>query len=167
MGDPINVQVDEPVKRLLSDSVSQIIFEADSAKMFSLSVKSPNMDTLKTDSAMFDSITPPDFHGCYITHDYGMLSKAETLPLLYILSDKANYIPEGIGVKSPFTPNVAIVFYKGNASIDIIFSFTGGQMYIFMENDDRLYFKYTYERLTMKFFQQYLKSENIDEYLKL
>lgn len=162
----LQVQVDEPVKRLLSDSVAQIIFEADSVKMFSLLVKSPT-DTLKMDSAQVDSITPPNFHGCYILHDYGMLSKAETYPILHILSDRDYYIPEGLNVKSPFTPNVAMAFYKGAASVDIIFSFTGGQMYVFMKNEDRLYFKYTYERLTMKYFQNYLKSEKITEYLKL
>ena len=161
-----SIQVDDSVKRLLGDSVAQIIFEADTIRLYSLSVKAPN-NSNQTNLPQKDSISAPSFHACYIAHDYGMLSKTELSPILHILSDRDNYFPDGIRVLSPFTPNVALSFKKGSATIDIIFSFAGGQMYIIMANENELYFKYTYERLVMKFFQNYLQDERIAEYLNL
>lgn len=161
-----NLQVDDSVKHLFSDSISKIIFEADTINLFSLSVK-PLMDSLKTTSTPNDSIILPNFHDCYILHDYGALSKAEVCPLLHVLSDRDNYLPDRVRLKSPFIPDVALSFKKDTISVDIIFSFTGGQMYVFMKNGNMLYFKYTYERLIMKFFQNYLKDQRITEYLNL
>ena len=162
----LKIQVDDSVRHLLGDSVAQILFEADTIRLYSLSVKA-STDSLKNDSTKADSIPTPNFHGCYIIHDYGVLSKAEVHPILHILSDRDYYLQDGIRLKSPFTPNVALEFKKNNATIDVIFSFSGGQMYVFMENEDKLYFKYTYERLVMRFFQKYLKDERIAEYLIL
>lgn len=162
----MKVQVDDSVKHLLGDSISRIIFEADTIELFSLSV-TPPVDTLKTGSAQNDSVVSPSFHGCYIEHNYGVLSKSEIYPILLILSDRENYFPDGVRLKSPFTPSVAISFKKDNTSIDIVFSFTGGQMLIFKANEDETYYKYTYERLIMKYFQSFLQDERITEYLNL
>ncbi|MCQ2329945.1 MAG: hypothetical protein MJZ93_05270 [Paludibacteraceae bacterium] len=155
----MKVQVDDSVKHYLGDSISKIIFEADTIELFSLSV-TPPLDTL-------DSVTPPSYHGCYIKHKYGVLSKAESYPILLILSDRENYFPDGVRLKSPFTPSVALSFKKGNTIVDIVFSFTGGQMLIFMQNEDEMYYKYTYERLIMKYFLSFLQDERISEYLNL
>lgn len=162
----LKIQVDDSVKHLLGDSVAQILFEADTIRLYSLSVKA-STDSLKNDSTKADSIPTPNFHGCYIKHDYGVLSKTEIYPILHILSDRDNYFPDGIRILSPFTPSVALTFEKETAKVDVIFSFSGGQMYIIMANDNNLYFKYTYERLILKFFQNYLQDERIAEYLIL
>jgi hypothetical protein len=134
--------------------------------MFSLTVKPP-VDSLKTDRGNNDSIVNPNFHGCFIEHDYGELSESAACPILLILSDRDNYLPDGVQLKSPFTPSVALSFVKEDACVDIVFSFTGGQMFIFMSNEEKLYYKYTYERLVMKFFQSYLQDERITKYLNL
>lgn len=160
------IQVDDSVNHLLGDSLSHIIFEADTVKLFSLSVSLPK-DSLKTDSSKTKSNPISQFHGCYINHDYGALSKSAISPILFILADRDNYLQDGVRLKTPFTPDVALSFKKGNANVDIVFSFTGGQMLLFMANDDELYFKYTYERLVMKYFQSFLKDDRITEYLNL
>lgn len=162
----LKIQVDDSVRHMLGDSIVQILFEADTIHLYSLSVKA-STDSLKDDSTQADSIPAPNFHGCYIKHDYGVLSKAEIYPISHILSDRDNYLPDGIRVLSPFIPRVALTFKKETAKVDVIFSFSGGQMYIIMANDDNLYFKYTYERLILKFFQNYLQDERIAEYLIL
>ena len=162
----MNVQVDDSVKHMLGDSISRVIFEADTIRLFSLSVKQP-VDSFAPASEKSDSVAHPDFHGCFISHDYGVLSKSAANPILLILSDKENYLPDSVQLKSPFTPSVALSFKKKDAAVDIVFSFTGGQMLVFMANDEKLYFKYTYERLTMRFFQSYLLDEQIANYLYL
>ena len=162
----MTIQVDDSVKYFLGDTISRIIFEADTVKLFSLSTK-PHVDSTKTTSAQVDSTIVPNFHGCYIEKDYGVLSKSVVTPILLVLSDRDNYFPDSVRVKSPFIPNVALSFKKEDASIDIIFSFAGGQMYIFMADDSNLYFKYTYERLVMKFFQSFLQDERITQFLNL
>lgn len=162
----LKVQVDDSVKRYLGDSLSQIVFDPDSVTLLSLSVK-PVVDSLNTASEKTDSIASHSFHGCYIKHNYGVLSKSEIYPILLILSDRNNYIPDGFRLKSPFTPIVALSFKKGNDSVDIIFSFTGGQLYLFKANEEKLYFKYAYERLIMKFFNSFLKDEHLAKYMNL
>ena len=162
----LKVQVDDFVKHSFGDSLSQIVFDADTVTLLSLSVK-PIVDSLNTGSEKTDSIAPPCFHGCYIKHNYGVLSKSEFYPILLILSDRDNYISDGFRLKSPFTPVVALSFKKGNDSVDIVFSFTGGQMYLFKANEEKLYYKYTYERLIMKFFNSFLKDERLTEYMNL
>ena len=162
----MNIQVDDSVKHFLGDSVSRIIFEAETVKLFSLSVK-PLIDSLQTELAQSDSISHPDFHGCYINHDYGELSKSEVYPILLLLSDRGNYLLDSVRLKSPFTPSVALSFKKDDTQVDIVFSFTGGQMLVFLADENKLYFKYVYERLIMKFFQSYLQDERITEYLNL
>lgn len=159
-------QVDDSVKHLLGDTLAQVIFDADSIKLYSLSVKNPD-DSLKKDSTKLDSVGHPNFHGSYITHDFGILSKNEASPLLFILSDRDNYLSDEARLKSPFTPNVALSFKKGDVLVDVIFSFTGGQMCIFVADEEKLYYKYTYERLIMRFFQCFLQDERISAYLNL
>lgn len=161
-----DVHVDDSVMNHLGDSIACIIFQADTVNLLSLSVE-PTLDSLNTKSANADSVASHGFHGCYVKQDYGVLSKSEVYPLLLILSDKENYSDDAFRIKSPFIPDVALSFKKGKSTIDIVFSFTGGQMFIFTEKEDKLYFKYNYERLTMKFFQSYLKDERITEYLNL
>ena len=160
----MKIQVDDSVKQFLGDSVTRIVFDADTVKLFSLSVKPP-VDSLNTKSVQSDSIPRPNFHGCYIKRDFGVLSKALTYPLLLILSDRDNYISDSIRLKSPFTPSVALSFKKDDACVDIIFSFTGGQMIVFTAGEEKLYAKYAYERLIMRFFQSFLQDERITEYL--
>ena len=162
----LHILIDDSVKALLGDSISRIIFEADTTELFSLSVHIP-ADSLGKDSNQTDKITPISFHGCYIKHNYGMLTLSEVNPILHILSDRENYLSDELRLKSPFTPVAALSFKKDGSCIDMVFSFNGGQMYIFMENEEKLYFKYTYERLIMRFFQYYLKDELITEYLNL
>lgn len=163
----LNVQVDDTVRHLLGDSVSKIIFEADSVTVLSLSVKQPRANECKIDTIGLDSVVSPDFHGCFIKNNYGVITKSELCPMLLVLSDRENYFTDSIRLKSPFIPNVALSFVKGNAVVDMIFSFSGGQMYVFLANEDKIYFKYSYERLILKFFQNYLKDERIEQYLNL
>ena len=162
----MTIQVDDSVKNYLGDSISKIIFEADTVKLFSLSVKQP-VDSTKNVSVPVDSTATPGFHGCYIDHDYGALTQSAVAPILLILSDRDNYLPDTVQLKSPFTPSVALSFKKEDAWVDIVFSFTGGQMYIFMADENKLYFKYNYERLIMKFFQSYLQDERITQFLNI
>lgn len=162
----MTIQVDDSVKYLLGDTISRIIFEADTVKLFSLSIK-PHVDSTKNTSEQVDSTMVPNFHGCYVKNDYGALSQSVISPILLILSDRDNYFPDSVRVKSPFIPNVALCFKKEDVCVDIIFSFAGGQMYIFMADENRLYFKYTYERLVMKFFQSFLHDERITNFLNL
>lgn len=162
----MTIQADDSVKHLLGDSISKIIFEADTVKLFSLSIK-PHADSTKIASVQTDSTTTPNFHGCYISHDYGVLAQSAVTPMLFILSDRDNYLPDGIRLKSPFIPSAALTFKKEDTCVDIIFSFTGGQMYIFMADENKLYFKYAYERLVMKYFQSFLQDKRISQFLNL
>lgn len=162
----MTIKVDDSVKCYLGDSISKIIFEADTVKLYSLSVKQP-VDSTKNESMPVDSTTTPNFHGCYIDHDYGVLEQSAVAPILLILSDRDNYLPDGVQLKSPFTPNVALSFKKEDTWVDIVFSFTGGQMYIFTADENKLYFKYNYERLVMRFFQSYLQDERITQFLNI
>lgn len=160
----LNVQVDDSVSHFLGDTLSQIIFGADTVKLLSLSVKPAN-DSLDADSLQNDSIQQPCFHGCYVKHNYGVLLKSEIFPVLLILSDRDNYIVDNLRLKSPFIPDAALSFKKGDNVVDIVFSFTGGQMYIFTDYEKKIYVKYTYERLMMKYFNTFLKDERITEFL--
>lgn len=162
----MTIQVDDSVKCFLGDSISKIIFEADTVKLYSLSIKPP-VDSTKNKSVQVDSTMTPNFHGCYIAHDYGILAQSAITPMLLILSDRDNYLLDGIRLKSPFIPSVALSFKKENACVDMIFSFTGGQMYLFMADGEKLYFKYSHERLVMKFFQSFLQDERISQFLNL
>lgn len=162
----LKIQVDDSVKHLYGDSIAQIVFEADSIQLVRLSVSAP-IDSTQNQSAETDSVAAPNFHGCYIAQDFGNLSKSEIAPLSLILSDRATYFPDDIRVKSPFMPDVALIFKKEDSKIDMVFSFSGGQMYVFTATEDKKYFKYDYERLVLVFFQQYLKDENIAKYLNL
>ena len=168
--------VDDSVKHLLGDSVAKIIFEADSVSLLELSVNPPK-DSVKNDTSAIkapandslkvDSIAKPEYHGCYIVRDFGVLSEAEITPILFILSDRSTYYPDGIRVKSPFIPDVALCFAQADKRVDVIFSFTGGHMYIIQEDDSKSYFKYDYERLILLYFQQHLQNENIKQFLNL
>lgn len=162
----MTIQADDSVKCFLGDSISKIIFEADTVKLYSLSIKPP-VDFTKNKSVQVDSITNPNYHGCYINHDYGILAQSAVTPMLLILSDRDTYLSDGIRLKSPFIPRVALSFKKGNACVDIIFSFTGGQMYLFTADEKKQYFKYFHERLVMKFFQSFLQDERIAQFLNL
>ena len=163
------IQVDDTVKHIIGDSLAKVIFEADEVKLLALSVQAPqaNDSAIVNDSTRLDSITPPDFHGCYIAKDFGALSKPEVAPLLFILADRDAYFLGDARLKSPFMPEVALTFKKENAKVDIIFSFTGGQLYIFQENEEKIYFKYNYERLILRYFQSFLQEERIEEFLSL
>ncbi len=160
------VQINDSINHVYGDSIANIIFNSDSVQLLKLSIITPN-DSLQKHIIVSDSMVQPNFHGCYILQDFGNLSAAEIYPLLLILSDKATYYPDNIRVQSPFLPDVALVFHKNNEQIDMVFSFSGGQMYVFSENGDKEYIKYDYERLIMLFFQKYLQNENIDKYLNL
>ena len=162
----MTIQVDDSVKHLLGDSISKIVFEADTVRLFSLSIK-PKVDSTKNHVSAVDSTITSNFHGCYIDHDYGVLAQSAVTPILLILSNRENYLPDGIRLKSPFIPRVALSFKKENACIDIVFSFTGGQMLLFTEDETKLYFKYSHERLVMKFFQSFLHDERITQFLNL
>lgn len=166
MDESLNVQVDDSVKLLLGDSIANVIFEADSVRLLKLAVSlsKENQSDVVINS---DSVNKPDFHDCYIARDFGYLTKTDIRPLMFILSDRSAYYNSNIRVKSPFLPDVALIFKKGQEQIDIMFSFTGGQMYIFTSNGNKIYEKYYYERLVLVFFQQYLKEENIKSYLDL
>lgn len=168
--------VDDSVKHLLGDSIADIIFEADSVILLELSVNPPKesvkndrlaTDSVVCDSLIVDSIAKPMLHGAYIVRDFGTLSEAEITPILLILSDRSTYYPDGVRVKSPFIPDVALCFTKAEKRVDAIFSFTGGHMYIIHEDGTKSYFKYDYERLILLYFQQHLQNENITQFLNL
>ncbi len=170
------IAVDDSVKHLLGDSIADIIFQADSIVLLELSVNTP-IDSLKNastatppttiDSLNIDSIAKPMLHGAYIVRDFGTLSEAEITPILLILSDRSTYYPDGVRVKSPFIPDVALCFTKAEKRVDAIFSFTGGHMYIIHEDGTKSYFKYDYERLILLYFQQHLQNESIQHFLNL
>lgn len=162
----MTIQVDDSVKCFLGDSICKIIFDADSVKLFSLSVK-PHLDSTENISIQLDSTITPKFHGCHINKDYGVLTQSAITPILLILSDRENYLLDNIRLKSPFIPSVALSFKKEDECVDVIFSFVGGQMYVFMADEYKLYFKYTHERLVMKFFQSFLQDERITQFLNL
>lgn len=161
-----SIQPDDTVKHLFGDSISRIIFEPDSIRLLKLSVsrppKSPDIHPDGPDTAACATL-----HGCYVTKEYGTLTQADTHLLLFLMSDRSNYYPEGVQAQSPFLPDIAVAIYKGNAHVDVIFSFTGGQMEIYTEEGERKYVKYAYERLLMLFFQRYLKDEKLEKMLRL
>lgn len=163
-----NFAVDDSVKNLLSDSIAQIIFEADSVELLELSVNPPK-DSLLNDSIFKDTLISEQskFRGCYIVRKFGMLTPAEVAPILFILSDRSAYYSNDIRVKSPFIPDVALSFIKENKQVDIVFSFTGGQIYVFTADEQKMYYKYDYERLILLYFQQYLQNDNIKQFLEL
>lgn len=164
--DNLRIQLEDSVKQLLGDSVTRIVFEADSVKLIKLTITKLS-DSLATNEAASEVTTPTDFHGCYIERDFGSLQRAEIYPLLFILSDKTTYMHNNLHVKAPFMPYVALSFFKSDLHIDIIFSFSGGQMYIFDGTKEPVYFKYEYERLITRFFQNLLHDEALEEFLNI
>ncbi len=165
--------VDDSVMNIYGDSIAKIIFEADNALLLKLTVAHNTADSIKNDTIAKDSVKKQnqrqnDFHGCSITDTVAVLSKIDLQPLKFILADRSTYFDDSIRVKSPFMPAVALRLNKGKKEqIDIIFSFSGGQMHIYTSDDSKIYKKYYYERLILKYFQQYLKDENIQAYLNL
>lgn len=160
--------VDDSVKHLLGDSIAQIIFEADSVTLLELSVRPPK-DSVLNDSIVSDTLVSEQtkFRGCYVVHNFGALTPSEIAPLLFILSDRSAYYPNDVRVKSPFIPDVSLSFVKETKQADIVFSFTGSQMYIFTADEQKMYYKYDYERLILLYFQQYLQNDNIKQFLNL
>lgn len=163
-----NFVVDDSVKHLLGDSIAQIVFESDSIVLLELSVRPPK-DSILNDSVVADTLVSEltKFRGCYILRNFGTLTPSEIAPLLFILSDRSAYYPNDVRVKSPFIPDVALSFIKESKQVDVVFSFTGGQIYIFTADEQQMYYKYDYERLILLYFQQYLQNDNIKQFLNL
>ncbi|MBR1787102.1 MAG: hypothetical protein IJ756_08115 [Paludibacteraceae bacterium] len=151
--------LDDSVKNILGDSVFNTLFFAEQVQLYEVSAKA--VDSLKADSSK------AMFHGAYIVKDLGKLNKEQLCPLLFLFSDRSAYFGSGIKLKTPFMPDVALSFKGKDKTVDVIFSFTGGQLCLFDNDKKPLYLKYDYERLVILYFQQYLKNENIDKYLEL
>ncbi len=62
-------------------------------------------------------------------------------------------------------PDVALLFYKNKQQVDIIFSFTGGQLQIECADGKQIYKKYKSERLIAIYFQRFLQKENLQLFI--
>lgn len=159
------VQVDDSVRHLFGDSISRIIFESDSIRLLKLSVTEPEESDRK-DASGTDGISPITFHGCYIKQDYGAIPPEDSHLLLFLMSDRSSYYHDNSRVKSPFLPDMGLTIHKADSRIDVVVSFTGGQLYFFTEKGDKKYFKYTYERLFILFFQRYMNDERLEKMIQ-
>ena len=158
------IVVDDSVKNLIGDTIASCIFEADSVKLLELSIYPIHM-VQNGEQQQIDSLT--EYYDCYIQKDFGVLHQQEMIPILFLLSDYTTYYQmKDMMITTQFTPNVALRFYKESRWVDIIFSFNGGMLRIY-NSESYMYneFKYTPERLVVKYFQNFIRNEIIQKML--
>ena len=160
------ITLDSYVQHLLGDSVSETIFNADSIWLLKVAT-SVQSDSMSNDFIVSSDTALPDFHGCYIIQNLRTLSTTDIYPLLFILSDQTTYSSDKVRIMSPFMPYVALSFFKYNSRIDLVFSFSGGQIYIYDDRNKKQYFKYNYEFLILHFFQNYLNDTTLRNFLNI
>ena len=159
------IQIDDSVQSLLGDTIADIIFKSDSVRLVEVSPIFLQ-DTLHSDSIVMDSICFLKLNdNYYITKDFGWLCTSHISPLLFLLSDRQFFfVCDEMLLKTPFEGRVALRFQKEQYKVDVVFSFTGGQLKIYsFKNEQQI--KYTQERLVLRYFQQYLKDETLQKIL--
>ena len=137
--------VDESVKKLFGDSITNIVFNPDGVTLLRVSPKpyAPG-DTLKKDSL-------PSFRDMYILQQFTP-SAEQVGSLLLLLSDKDTYFLSEDMITMPFSPYAALRFSKSNEKVDLIFSIAGGRIKIYYKDFVSREIKYIPERLVIKYF---------------
>lgn len=174
-----SVVVNDSVKVIFGDSVSQILFGAETVQLMELTLPpiidvqidsvlrdSTNSDEYVSDSLLVKEIIRKDslYHGYAIKKDFGILKDDQIAPLYFLLSDRYAYMLGDDYPSAPFMGRVALHFEKNEELLDLIFSFSGGQMQVITADSSYL-LKYNYEHLFMHYFQQFLKDETIQQLL--
>jgi len=174
-----SIAVNDSVKAIFGDSVSKILFGAETVQLMELTLPpiidvqidsvlrdSTNSDEYVSDSLLVKEIIRKDslYHGYAIKKDFGILKDDQIAPLYFLLSDRYAYMLGDDYPSAPFMGRVALHFEKNEELLDLIFSFSGGQMHVITADSSRL-LKYNYEHLFMHYFQQFLKDETIQQLL--
>lgn len=174
-----SIFVNDSVKAIFGDSVSKILFGAKTVQIMELTI--PPIIDVQIDSVMRDStdsgkyvsdsllvkeIIREDslYHGYAIKKDFGILTKEQIAPLYFLLSDRYAYMLGDNYPSAPFMGRIALHFERNEEVLDLIFSFSGGQMQV-ITVDSSYMLKYNYEHLFMHYFQQFLKDETIQQLL--
>lgn len=145
---------DSALAKVMGDSICEVVFNATTAKCFGLS----------TDKA---GDNDKRIGGYKVTKEYGKVSKENLRIIQYLLSDSKNYMT-GINMPTvPFLPEVALEFTAKKNTIDLVFSFAGGEMAIVYNGNVKKTVKYTNERTIMLFFQRMLNNKAWAEILEV
>ena len=169
----------DSVKAIFGDSVSKILFGAETVQLMELTLPpiidvqidsilrdSTNSDEYVSDSLLVKEIIRRDslYHGYAIKKDFGILKDNQIASLYFLLSDRYAYMLGDDYPSAPFMGRVALHFEKNEELLDLIFSFSGGQIQVITADSSYL-LKYNYEHLFMHYFQQFLKDETIQQLL--
>lgn len=155
-----SVLVDDSVKNLIGDSIVSIVFAPSKVELYRLSLSPISKDTTKKDSLVA-------FHDFFIAENRGNLSEYQLSPILFLLSDRDTYPGIEALVTTPFSPYAALRFRKDDASVDIVFSISGGRIKIYTQDTVSSEIKYAQERLFIKYFQSALGDERLARLLQL
>lgn len=148
------LRADSALSKVLGDSICEVVFNASTAKCFGLT----------TDKA---GDNDKRIGGYKVTKDYGKVSKENLRIVQYLLSDSKNYMT-GIDMPTvPFLPEVALEFVAKKNTIDLVFSFAGGEIAIVYNGNIKRTIKYTNERAVMLFFQRMLNNKAWAEILEV
>lgn len=169
----------DSVKVIYGDSVSQILFGADIVQLMELDhppivevqIDSVLKDSVNSDKYVSDSLLVKEiirrdslYHGYAVKKDFGVLTKEQIAPLYFLLSDRYAYMLGDDYPSAPFMGRIALNFERNEELLDMIFSFSGGQIQV-ITADSNYILKYNYEHLFMHYFQQFLKDETIQQLL--
>lgn len=146
--------VDDAVKNLFGDTVSNIVFNPERVTLLRLTPRpfAPN-DSLKKD-------TLPTIRGSYILQEYTP-SLEQISPILLLLSDADSYFLSDNRITMPFSPYLALCIHQGEEQVDIIFSIGGGRIKIYYKEFVSEEIKYLPERLVIKCFHSIIQDPRL------
>lgn len=131
---------DSTLVSVLGDSVCTVVFQASSAHCYRLS-NNPPSDSDKR------------IGGFKVEHSVGKVNKDKLRIFQFLTSDGKGYLRGNNYPSVPFLPDVAMSFSKKQRTVDLVFSFAGGEMLIVVDGKQVNTVKYYNEREIMRFFQ--------------
>lgn len=134
------VALDSTLVSILGDSVCNVVFQASSAHCYRLS-----------NATLSDS--DKRIGGFKVEQNLGKVSKDKLRIFQFLTSDGKGYLRGNNYPSVPFLPEVAMSFSKKKRTVDLVFSFAGGEMLIVVDGKPTNTVKYYNEREIMRYFQ--------------
>lgn len=134
------IALDSTLVSILGDSVCNVVFQATSAHCYRLS----NVPLSDSDKRI---------GGFKVEQNLGKVSKEKLRIFQFLTSDGKGYLTGNNYPSVPFLPEVAMSFSKKKHTVDLVFSFAGGEMLIVVDGKPTKKVKYYNEREIMRFFQ--------------
>lgn len=149
------IQCEDSVKTILGDSVCSVMFSSNKAVLYrmSSSVKAGDKDET--------------IGGYKVDRKVGNLDKTTLSVLQFMFSDRSEYFVGDIYPSAPFLPEVAVKFTNKKNVVDLVFSFSGGQVEIVYNGHSVKTLKYYHERLVLLYFSNLLQDSALKEQLNL